>query len=76
MSKTGNEYLGYCLIEASNALQVHNAEYNAYYENKFKEVTLHQQKRALALTARKLVRLVFALLKRGQLYRANYQQEA
>ncbi len=76
MSKTGNEYLRYYLIEASNALRVHNAEYKAYYETKFKEVTKHQHKRALALTARKLVRLVFALLKKGQLYRANYQQEA
>jgi len=76
MSKTGNEYLRYYLIEAANALRVHNAEYKAYYETKFQEVTIHQHKRALALTARKLVRLVFALLKKGQLYRANYQQEA
>jgi hypothetical protein len=76
MSKTGNEYLRYYLIEASNALRVHNAEYKAYYETKFKEATKHQHKRALALTARKLVRLVFALLKKGQLYRSNYQQEA
>lgn len=76
MSKTGNEYLRYYFIEAANALRVHNAEYKAYYQIKFEEVTKHQHKRALALTARKLVRLVFALLKKGQLYRANYQQEA
>ena len=76
MSKTGNEYLRYYFIEAANALRVHNAEYRAYYETKFKEVTKHQHKRALALTARKLVRLVYVLLKKGQLYRANYQQEA
>jgi len=76
MSKTGNDYLRYYFIEAANALRVHNAEYQAYYETKFKEVTKHQHKRALALTARKLVRLVYALLKKGQLYRANYQQEA
>jgi len=76
LSKSGNEYLRYYLIEAANALRVHNAEYKAYYETKFKEVTKHQHKRALVLTARKLVRLVYALLKKGQLYRANYQQEA
>jgi len=76
MSKGGNEYLRYYLIEAANALRVHNAEYRAYYETKFKEVTKHQHKRALVLTARKLVRLVYALLKKGQLYKANYQQEA
>jgi len=64
MSKTGNGYLRYYLIEASNAFRVHNAEYQAYYETKFQKVTKHQHKRALALTARKLVRLVFALLKK------------
>ena len=65
MSKTCNEYLRYYLIEASNALRVHNAEYKANYENKFKEVTTHQHKRALALTAKKLVRLVLPSLKRA-----------
>lgn len=75
LSKNGNEYLRYYLIEAANALRVHNAEYKAYYETKFKEVPKHQHKRALALTARKLVRLIYALLKKGQLYQNNYQQE-
>ena len=76
MTKTGNQYLRYYLIEAASALRVHNAEYKAYYQNKYKEVTKHQHKRALALTARKLVRLVYALLKKGQLYNRNYQQVA
>lgn len=76
MTKTGNQYLRYYLIEAANALRVHNAEYKAYYQNKYKEVTKYQHKRALALTARKLVRLVYALLKKGQLYKKNYQQVA
>jgi transposase len=76
MTKTGNQYLRYYLIEAANALRVHNAEYKAYYQNKYKEVTKHQHKRALALTARKLVRLVYALLKKGQLYNKDYQQVA
>jgi len=67
MTRTGNKYLRYYLIEAANVLRVHNAEYKAYYKAKFKEVTKHQHKRALALTARKLVRLVYALLKKGQL---------
>lgn len=76
MSKSGNEYLRYYLIEAANTLRVHNAEYKAYYETKYKEVPKHQHKRALALTARKLVRLIYALLKKGQLYKNNYQQRA
>ncbi len=40
-----------------------------YYDLKFKEVNQYQHKRALALTARKLVRLVFRLLKDNRLYK-------
>jgi transposase len=69
ISKTGNQYLRYYLIEAANALRMHNAEYQEYYHKKFNEVKKHQHKRALVLTARKFVRLVFALLKKGQLYK-------
>lgn len=69
MIRSANKYLRYYLVEAANALRMHDASYQAYYEAKFKEVTKHQHKRALVLTARKLVRLVFALLKRGQIYR-------
>lgn len=68
MTKTGNKYLRYYLIEAANSLRVHNEEYRAYYQSKYQEVTKHQHKRALALTARKLVRLIFSLLKNNQLY--------
>jgi transposase len=70
MSKTGNQYLRYYLIEAANALRMHNAQYREYYNTKFKEVTKHQHKRALALAARKFVRLCYALLKKGQLYKS------
>ena len=40
----------------------------AYYDLKYHEVNKGQHKRALALTARKLVRLVFRLLKDNRLY--------
>jgi len=42
MSKTGNEYLRYYFIEAANALRVHNAEYRAYHETKFKPACRRQ----------------------------------
>ncbi|MBU1600151.1 IS110 family transposase [bacterium] len=71
MTKTGNKYLRYYLIEAANSLRRHNSEYKAFYEKKYVEVTKHQHKRALALAARKLVRLVFALLTKNQLYQPN-----
>ena len=76
MTRTGNKYLRHYVIEPANALRVRSAECKAYYETKFKEVTNHQHKRALALTARKFIRLVYAFLKKGELYKPAYQQEA
>ena len=70
MIKAANTHLRYYLIEAANSMRNHNNEYQAYYNRKYKEVRKHQHKRALVLTARKLVRLVYALLSKQQLYRA------
>ena len=68
LAKTGNVYLRYYLIEGANLMRQHNLEYKAYYQHKFAQVPKHQHKRALVLTARKLVRLVFALLTQNQSY--------
>lgn len=68
MSKAGNRYLRYYLGEAANSMRKHNAEYGAYYRKKYNEVPKHQHKRALALTSRKFVRLVYGLLAKNQLY--------
>lgn len=70
MTKTGNKYLRYYLIQAANSLRHHNAEYRRYYSLKYRETKLHPHKRALVLTARKFVRLVYALLSKQQLYHA------
>ncbi|MNP77487.1 hypothetical protein D3C76_1749270 [compost metagenome] len=43
-------------------------EFGEYYRKKYNEVPRNQHKRALVLTARKLVRLVDVLLRNGQLY--------
>ena len=66
---TGNRYLKHYLYEAAFALVRCDTEYKDFYNRKFKEVNKYQHKRALALTARKLVRLVFRLLKDNRLYR-------
>lgn len=66
--READRYLRYYLVEAANSLRVHNEEYRAYYQKKYREVNKHQHKRALVLTARKLVRLVFALLSKNRLY--------
>ena len=68
MTKTGNKYLRYYLIEAANSIKNHVPEYKNFYNKKCGEVTTHQHKRALALTSRKLVRLIFGLLTKNQLY--------
>jgi hypothetical protein len=68
MIKSGNRFLKYYLCEAAMSLARCDAEYRRYYDLKYKEVNKYQHKRALALTARKLVRLVFRLLKDNRLY--------
>lgn len=71
LSKAGNKYLRYYLIEAANSVKNHIPEYTDFYHKKFGEVKTHQHKRALALTSRKLIRLIFGLLANHQLYSAN-----
>ena len=68
MSKAGNPYLRYYFGEAANSIRKHIPEYADFYARKYAEVTKHQHKRALALTSRKFVRLVFGLLVKYQLY--------
>ncbi len=68
LSRSGNFYLRYYLVEAANSVRVREPEYAAFYRRKFEEARHHHHKRALILTARKLVRLVFALLNEGQIY--------
>lgn len=68
LSRNGNQYLRYYLVEAANSVRRHIPEYQEYYAKKYKEVPKHQHKRALVLTARKFVRLVDALLRNHQIY--------
>jgi len=69
LTRTGNRYLRYYLCEAANSVRMQDREYGAYYERKYREVRQHQHKRAIVLTARKLVRLVVRLLTTNQAYR-------
>lgn len=66
--KSGNRFLRYYLLEAANSVRRCDSEFRRYYDLKYKQVNKYQHKRALALTARKLVRLVFRLLKDGRSY--------
>ena len=66
--KSGNRFLRYYLLEAANSGRRCDSEFKRYYDLKYKQVNKYQHKRALALTARKLVRLVFRLRKDGRNY--------
>lgn len=68
MIQGGNHHLKYYLCEAANALRRCDPEFKRFYALKYKEANKHNHKRALALTARKLVRLVYTLLKTNRLY--------
>ena len=68
MIKAANSHLRYYLIQAANSVKHHEPEFSAFYTKKYREVPKHQHKRALVLTARKLVRLIFSLEKNKSLY--------
>lgn len=68
LTQVGNVYLRYYLILGADKLRLFNLEYPAYYWRKHHQVSKYQHKRALVLTARKLVRLVHALLVKNQPY--------
>jgi transposase len=70
-----NHSLRYYFVEAAESLRNNAPEYAAYYAKKYAEVSKHQHKRAVVLTARKLVRLVTALLTTNQPYRAGREDE-
>ncbi len=68
LTRQGNQYLRYYLVEAANSVRRQVPEYHDYYRKKYQEVPKHQHKRALVLTARKLVRQVDALLRNHQIF--------
>ena len=66
--RSGNRYLRYYLVEAANLVKNNDAEFKEYYWKKYNESAKHKHKRALVLSARKLVRLIDALLRNDQIY--------
>ena len=68
LRKTGNVYLRNYFCQAANSMRLCNTDFAMFYSRKFKEVSKHQHKRAIVLTARKAVRVIFALLHDNRLY--------
>ena len=64
LKRIGNYYL----VEAANLVRTHDPVFGEYYQRKYKEVKHTPSKRALVLTARKLIRVIYFLLKNHQIY--------
>jgi transposase len=71
-----NPYLRYYLVEAANRVRENVAEYGQFYSRKFAEAKKHHHRRAIVLTARKLLRLIFALLHNHQAYQLRRTSQA
>ncbi len=68
LTKKGNRYLRYYLIEAAESVRRYEAVFRRYYKKKYLEAVKHHHKRALVLTARKLARIIYYLLRDNKLY--------
>lgn len=68
MSKAGNRYLRYYIIEATASVIRHCPKYECFYHKKYAKTRNHQHKRTLALTSRRFIRLLYGLLDKSQLY--------
>ena len=67
LARERNPYLRYWLVQAAHTLRQYQPDYGRYYWKKYHEAHNHHHKRAIVLTARKAVRLIFALLHKGRL---------
>jgi transposase len=76
LARERNPYLRYWFVQAAYALKGNRGDYATYYQRKYDETAKHKHKRALILTARKAVRLIFALLYKGQMRRLEEERAA
>lgn len=69
---TCNTCLRYYMVEATGSILRFNDEYAAFYHRKKSEVKVNSHKRALVLTSRKFVRLVYGMLRDNKLFDDHY----
>lgn len=67
-----NSYLRYYIVEATVKVIQYNDDYACHYHKKLNEVKVNKHKRALVLTSRKFVRLIFGLLRNNKLFDNHY----
>lgn len=69
MTSSCNKYLRYYITLATQCSIQHGLDYTAdFYAKKCKEASHNRHKRALVLTSRKLIRLIFTLLRDNKMY--------
>jgi transposase len=66
LARERNPHLRYWFVQAAHALRRYQPDYRRFYWKKYHEAHKHHHKRAIVLTARKAVRLIFALLHKGR----------
>ena len=66
LARERNPHLRYWFVQAAHTLQRYQPDYRRFYWKKYHEAHKHHHKRAIVLTARKAVRLIFALLHKGR----------
>ena len=71
LSKAGNAYLRYYIIQAANGLRQRVPEYREFYTRKHREALKFKHWRASVLTARKSVALIVGLLHRNEAWRSQ-----
>lgn len=73
MTKTGNSYGRYYFIEAANSLRRINPVFRDYFQRKYAETSPKRFKRALGHTARKLIRVYYAMKIKNQKFNLSLQ---
>lgn len=68
MTHSGDGYLRYYLIEADNTVRIYDPTFKRFYESKLSDAKRTPHKRAISLTARKLIRVIDVLLRNHQIY--------
>ncbi|WP_036224197.1 IS110 family transposase [Mesoaciditoga lauensis] len=69
MAKKGNKYLRYYILSATNAISKIDPTFKNYYQKKYNEVDDNPDSRAVVLTAKKLVGVIYSMMTNGEKYK-------
>lgn len=69
LSREGNAYLRFYVLEAADRMRQFIPSFSSYYSKKYHQSSIHKHKRALVLTGTKCLDLFVALLRHQEFYR-------